>query len=77
MRPTFAFLILLSLPLAACGTFPEDVGAVVDDIKNAPYPEIQPVAEVLTPQTTRLTDQSDDELTARERRLRRRAAALQ
>jgi hypothetical protein len=62
--------------LGGCGEFPEVVGAVDDDIGNAPYPQILPNTEALVAETPRLHSGSDEALEAREQRLRNRARAL-
>ncbi|TCK98983.1 hypothetical protein BXY66_4048 [Shimia isoporae] len=62
--------------LAGCGQFPDAVKEVDDDITDAVYPKILPNAVALVTQPPRLDENSDDVLEARERRLRRRAAAL-
>lgn len=70
-------VVLTALSLSACGQFPEVVGEVDDDISRAAYPVILPNTEALVAESPRLHSGSDEALEARERRLRRRAAALQ
>ncbi len=80
MLQTFTRSILVCLTifgLSACGQFPDVVGDVDDEIASADYPVILPNTEALVAETPRLHSGSDEALEARERRLRRRAAALQ
>jgi len=72
-----AILGATALALTACGQFPEVVGEVDDNLTRAAYPKILPNTEALVAETPRLHSGSDEALEARERRLRKRAAALQ
>lgn len=71
-----ALVCLTVAGLSACGQFPDVVGDVDDEIARADYPVILPNTEALVAESPRLHSGSDEALEARERRLRRRAAAL-
>lgn len=67
----------ISVLTAACAQIPEIDRVVHDSVAQAPYPEILPVSQTLVLDNPRLSDSSEDDLDARARRLRRRAADLQ
>lgn len=76
--PKCAFFLFLGMStLTACDEFPDVVGAVDDEITDAPYPQILPNTEALVAETPRLHSGSDEALEARAARLRRRAQDLQ
>ncbi len=76
VRTTLLMALIVALN-AACAQIPEIERVVDDSVKQAPYPEILPVSELAVQTTPRLTSTSEDDLDARARRLRSRAADLQ
>lgn len=74
MRLTVAALPLMLV--AACAQFP-DVDAVTDaEVAQAEYPVLLPVEDILPEDQPRLDEDSEGELEARIRRLKRRANDL-
>lgn len=72
------FLLLIPLVLAtSCTDFPELDSAVSSDARSAPYPQLVPMAGLLSAaHDTRLSEDTGRSLADRAARLRRKAAYL-
>ena len=69
-------LAILFLCLAGCGQWPDE--ALPDQqSRNAPWPELKPLSDLIAPEDTEITGEEDAlRLAARADGLRRRAALL-
>lgn len=78
LRARLAIAIsMICAALAACSTFPELDASVSDEVRDAPYPDLVPMAS-LEQRTTegRITDATLPDVNARIARLKARAARL-